>query len=129
MNPDSGRLHATMEALQEAEAAAKGEAPSQVEAALERAQRKLARATERSSVPAGAELPPDWPRFEVGERRGPITGWWFELVDVDLEAQELLVKPLEPTKATRERRKRTRCGTRKRRKRGFHKGKAGRVRR
>lgn len=121
MNPDSGRIHATMEALRAAEAAAKGEAPPEVEAALERAARKREDLEARSSVPAGAELPPDWPRFEIGEKVGPIKGWWFELVDVDLEAQELLIKPLEPTKSTKERRrrKRTKCGTRKKRKKGF----------
>jgi hypothetical protein len=119
MNPDSGRLHETMEALRAAEAAAKGERVDEVEAALERAGRKRAELEARSSVPAGAELPPDWPRFEIGERVGPIKGWWFRLVDVDLEAQQLLIEPLEPTKSKAKKRKRTKCGTRKKRKKGF----------
>jgi hypothetical protein len=130
MNPDTGRIHATMEALRAAESAAKGERVDEVEAALERAERKRAEREVRSSVPQGAEIPPDWPRFEVGERVGPIKGWWYRLVDVDLEAQRLLIEPLEPTKSTKERRvgkrKRGKTGTRRKRKRGFHKGKAGR---
>jgi hypothetical protein len=114
MNPDSGRLYATAEALREVEAAAKGERVNGVEAALERATKKLEDEEKRSSVPQGAELPPDWPRFEIGERVGPIKGWWFRLVDVDLEAQQLLIEPLEPTKSTKERR----VGKKKRKKRG-----------
>ncbi len=43
-----------------------------VEAALERATKKLEDEEKRSSVPQGAELPPDWPRFEIGERVGPV---------------------------------------------------------
>lgn len=99
MNTDIGRIHrATVvvdkAALARAERIAKGGSPRETaEDVLARATKKLEGEVARSTVVPGAELPPDWPRFEIGDEVGPIKGWFFELVDVDLEAQELLIKP------------------------------------
>jgi hypothetical protein len=99
MNPGSGRVHATLGSLRELAAVeAKGKGESEVTAALERASQKLIRESARSTVPQGAELPPDWPRFELGGRIGPIKGWWFKVVDVDLETQQILIEPDAPAR-------------------------------
>lgn len=98
MNPGSGRIHASIATLQDlaaAEAAGRGE--GEVEAALERASQKLIRESARSTAPQqSADFPPDWPRFEIGGRIGPIKGWWFKVVDVDLDAQQILIEPDAP---------------------------------
>lgn len=104
MNPDTGKLHemATIEGI---ERIAKGENVEGAEALLAKAQKKFDDLKAKSSEPEpGTEVPKDWPRFQVGEKIGPIKGWWFELVDVDIESQEMLIKPLEPTKGTTARR-------------------------
>jgi hypothetical protein len=116
MNPDSGRLHATIESLREAEAVGQGRPPREsVEAALERAATKSEAESARSSVPQGAELPPNWPRFELGDRIGPIKGWWFRLEYVDLETQRLVIRPLEPARRGTKAPKRKRKNRRRRR--------------
>ena len=107
MNPGSGKLHKIAADLEGVERIAKGESPAKpsVEDELARATAKLEGELAKSSEPPpGAEVPADWPRFRIGEKVGPIKGWWFELVDVDVEAQEMLVRPLEPTRGTAARR-------------------------
>lgn len=111
MNPDTGKLHAIAE-LAGVERIAKGERGPTVDDELVRATEKIRVERERSTEPPpGTEVPKDWPRFRIGDRLGPIKGWWFELVYADVEAQKLVIQPLEPTKTTVERR----AGKRKRR--------------
>ena len=114
MNPDTGRIHAIERDVDDVERIAKG-GPKEptVEDRLARATEKLEQERARSSEPPpGAELPRDWPRFEIGELIGPIKGWWFELVYVDVEEQKLVIQPKEPTRSTKARR----VGKKKRRK-------------
>lgn len=122
MNPDSGRIH-PIEDLEGVERIARGEPAESVEAALARAARRASDERERSTEPPpGSEIPRDWPRFRIGDRIGPIKGWWFQLVYADVEAQKLVIQPLEPTRSTatrrtgkpRRRRNRGKVGGRKR---------------
>lgn len=128
MNPDTGKLH---ENLARIEAAGRGERvrKSDVEtpeAALKRAEDSAREREENSTVPQGAALPPDWPRFEIGDRLGPIKGWWFKLVYADVAEQKLVIQPDCPVregakgrvgKRVRRKVKRTKGGTRKKRRR------------
>jgi hypothetical protein len=105
VNPDSGKLH-EIAVLDGIERIAKGESKfersrREAENLLARAERRIEAERKVSSEPLpGTEVPKDWPRFQIGEKIGPIKGWWFDLVDVDVEAQEILIKPFEPTRGT-----------------------------
>lgn len=79
MNPESGRIHETIE--------------SRRKTANETAEDLLARA----EALAGPELPPNWPRIAVGERVGPIKGFWFEVLEVELASQTVVMRPAERT--------------------------------
>jgi hypothetical protein len=118
MNPDTGKIHELTTDLEGVERIAKGEEVSDLEDALARARSaELDRAADNEPLP-GTKVPENWPRFSIGDRVGPIKGWWFEITDVDVVTQELLVRPLEPVRSKRTRTRKTRNRRRGRRGRG-----------
>lgn len=72
MNPDGGRIHETVRERPPRET------PESVLARVEK---------------SGPELPPNWPRISVGERVGPIKGVWFEVLEIELASQTVVLRP------------------------------------
>lgn len=104
MNPDSGQLHNVSADFKKLYGRVNPREEESIEELLERARKRHAELQPDSEPPPGSDLPDDWPRFSIGDRVGPIKGWWFTIVSVDVEAQTVSIRPAEPTRAKQRKR-------------------------
>ena len=120
MNPDSGKLHEVAEIAGVDRIVPPREPKETIHQVLRRAEVTADRRTPDSEPLPGSPVPDGWPRFNVGDEVGPVKGWWMKVEGVNVLEQTILLKP-----SRRAGKPRGKTATRKKRKRGFHKGKAG----
>jgi hypothetical protein len=120
MNPDSGKLHEVAKIAGVDRIVPPRKPTETIKDVLRRAEDLADKRTPDSEPLPGSAVPDGWPRFNVGDEVGPVKGWWMKVEGVNVLEQTITLKP-----SRRAGRKRGKTATRKKRGKGFHKGKAG----